>query len=115
MSVRPDPRERRVQLNDGIEPCDGQCGYTKFDVPGRFCPVENRKGRSWRLTHCCEQCLHGQGHGRLCFNACWRCGVETPPDEIADATHDCKGSLNRWERRILQRLPERRRALIRCF
>ncbi len=38
-----------------------------------------------------------------------------PPDEIADATHTCKGFLNRWERRKLQRLPERRRALIRFY
>ncbi len=80
--VRPDPRERRVQLDDGIPPCEGQCGYSRFGVPERFHLVEYRKGRSWWSTHCCEQCLLGQGHGRLCFFACRRCGVETPPDEI---------------------------------
>ena len=38
-----------------------------------------------------------------------------PPDEIADVTHACKGFLNRWERQVLQRLPERRRALIKFY
>ncbi len=114
--VRPDPRERRVQLDDGIPPCEGQCGYSRFDVPERFHLVEYRKGRSWWLTHCCEQCALGHGHGRLCFFACRRCGVETPPEELDNATHvGCKGDLDRGERRILRRLPERRRALLRFY
>ena len=66
--VRPDPRERRVQLDYGIPPCAGLCGYSRFDIAERFYLVENRKGRSWWLTHCCEQCALGHGHG--CLHCC---------------------------------------------
>ncbi len=38
--VRPDPRERRVQLDDGIPPCAGLCGYSRFDIAERFYLVE---------------------------------------------------------------------------
>ncbi len=47
----------------------------------------------------------------LCLPALW--GGD-PPEELDNATHaGCKGDLDRGERRILRRLPERRRALIR--
>ncbi len=50
----------------------------------------------------------------LCLPALW--GGDPPPEELVNATHaGCKRDLDRGERRILRRLPERRRALIRFY